>query len=106
MPRVGSTENERAPLWTSIKSTPSRSPPRRVRLRIDQSCGVARRRLSLLTAKLSTQRSLTTSVSVQDLKRVMSIHAVHHGDDLAHQYEQDYQGCAQCRQEDDEVRSR
>src|SRR5438132_6394635 len=71
MPRVGSTANDRAPLWTSIRSVPSRRPPRKVRLRTDQSCGVGRRGLSLPTAKLSSQMSLTTSVRVQVLKRVM-----------------------------------
>src|ERR1700739_4370186 len=72
MPRVGTTLNDRAPLWTSTTSTPSRRPPRRVCLRTDQSCGVGRRRASLLTEKLSIHRSPATSVSVQDLVRVMS----------------------------------
>src|SRR5439155_2343352 len=71
MPRVGKSVYDSAPLWTSIKSTPSRSPPRKVRLRIDQSCGVASRRLSLPAEKLSSQTSLATSVRTQDLKRVM-----------------------------------
>ena len=48
-------------------STPWRKPPYSVCLRTDQSCGVARRRLSLLTAKLSIHRSLATSVRIQDL---------------------------------------
>ncbi len=72
MPRVGSTEKDSAPLWTSIRSTPSRRPPRSVFLRMDQSCGVGRRTLSLPTAKLSSQMSLATSVSVQDLMRDMA----------------------------------
>src|SRR5205807_10639948 len=42
-----------------------------VRLRIDQSCGVGRRRLSWPTAKLSSQMSEATSVRVQVLKRVV-----------------------------------
>ena len=46
---------------------------RKVRFRTDQSCGVVRRRESLLTEKLSIHRSLARSVSVQDLMRVMGI---------------------------------
>ena len=67
IPRVGMSEYDSAPLCTSIMSMPSRSPPRSVRLRIDQSCGVGRRKLSLLTEKLPSQMSLATSVKIQDL---------------------------------------
>src|SRR5262249_49224241 len=60
---------DRAPLWTSIKSSPSRGPPRSVRLRSDQSNGVGRCSVSLPAAKLSIQTSPYTSVSVHVLKR-------------------------------------
>src|SRR5262249_14330458 len=69
MPRVGKIEYDRDPLCTSMRSTPSRTPPRNVRLRIDQSYGVGRRKLSLPTEKLSSQISLARSARVQDLVR-------------------------------------
>ena len=52
------------PLFTSIRSTPSRRPPRRVRLDTDQGNRRGRPRSSARREKLSTQRSCEASVSV------------------------------------------
>src|SRR5437660_10944050 len=71
MPRVGSTVNASAPLLTSTTSTPSRRPPRSVRLRTDHGSGVAKRSVSLLTPNWSSQTSPTTSVSTHCRARVM-----------------------------------
>src|SRR5262249_31130109 len=65
----GRTENDRAPLCTSIRSSPSRGPPRSVRLRSDQSNGVGRCSVSLPAAELSIQTSPCTPGSVQVLQR-------------------------------------
>src|SRR3954463_15895895 len=52
-----------------MTSRPSRRPPCRVRLRIDQCCDDPRARRSAPVAKVSSQTSLTVSVRVQVRKR-------------------------------------
>ena len=69
MPRVGSTEKERAPLSTSMMSTPSLKPPRSALLRTDQSS--PRPRVSASTAKLSTQTRASASVKIHFLLSAM-----------------------------------
>src|SRR5262245_44339705 len=64
IPRVGSTENDSAPLSTSIISTPSRNPPRKVLLRIDHEAGDFIGTSSGPATKVSSQTSRATSVRV------------------------------------------
>ena len=63
MPRVGTTENRSAPLSTTIRSTPSRRPPRSLRLLTDQGAVAATPSWAASTARSSTQTSCDTSVS-------------------------------------------
>src|SRR5271157_3829511 len=62
MPRVGMTENVRGPLLTSTRSTPSRRPPRSLRLLTDQRLAAARSWVWLSIEKLSAHTSWARSV--------------------------------------------